>query len=171
VWSAAVIISPYLGPFIACWIVGHTSWRWTYWSLAILNAVAWLFIVFCMDETFYPRHISPGQFPIRKSRALRLLGIEQRKTNLIPNTFWQAGMSSWTAITKLPVLLNFVYYFMTFAWAIAANITIGVFVISLYNFTFDNLGKSSFSLACLNLSDLTLHSSVVPCSDPRHDSW
>lgn len=115
-------------------------------SLAILNAVAWLLIVFFMDETFYPRHLPAGQVPVRQSRILRVVGIEQWKTNLIPNTFWQAGMRSWTAITKLPVLLSCIYYFMTFAWVIAVNITIGVFVIPTYNFTFDNLGKFSFHL-------------------------
>lgn len=137
-----MILSPFLGPFIACWIVAHTTWRWAFWSLSILNAVAWLLIVFCMDETFYPRNLAAGQVPVRKSRMLRVLGIEQWRTNLVPNTFLQAGMRSWTAITKLPVLLSCIYYFMTFAWVIAVNITIGVFVIPAYHFTFDNLGKS-----------------------------
>lgn len=103
--------------------------------------MAWLLIVFFMDETFYPRHLAPGEVPLRKSRILRVLGIEQWKTKLIPNSFWQAGMRSWTAITKLPVLLSFVYYFMTFAWVIGVNITFGVFVIPAYNFTFDSLGE------------------------------
>jgi MFS family permease len=150
VWATSLILSPFLGPFIACWIVGHTSWRWAYWSLAILNAVAWILIVTCMDETFYPRHLPPGQTPVRRSRILRVLGIEQWKTGLIPNTLFQAGMRSWTAITKLPVFLSFIYYFLTFAWVIGVNITIGVFIIPLYKFSFNGLGKpSSFPKAVI----------------------
>ena len=82
-------------------------------------------------------------------------------------------MRSWTAITKLPVLLSFVYYFMTFAWVIAVNITIGVFVIPTYNFTFDNLGKFNFSLIELIgvTCCLTPDSSVVSCSYHWHHSW
>lgn len=142
VWATSVILSPFLGPFIGCFIVGHSSWRWAFWSLAILNGVAWLLIVCFMDETFYPRHLAPGQTPVRKSRWMRVLGIEQRKTGLVPNTFWQAGLRSWTAITKLPVLLSCIYYFATFAWVIGVNITASVFVIPAYNFNFDQLGKS-----------------------------
>lgn len=170
-WASSLIISPFLGPFIACWIVGHTSWRWAFWSLSVLNAVAWLLIVFCMDETFYPRHLATNQVPVRKSRLLRLLGVEQWKTNLIPNTFLQAGMRSWTAITKLPVLLSVVYYFMTFAWVIGVNITIGVFIIPAYNFTFDNLGECYLSPTALSASSLTHHSSHVLGSYNWHYSW
>jgi MFS family permease len=159
-----VILSPFLGPFIVCFIVSHITWRWAYWSLAILNAVAWLLIVLCMDETFYPRSLAQSQVPVRRSRVLRVLGIEQWKTKLIPNTFWQAGMRSWTAITKLPVLLSFLYYSMTFAWVIGVNITIGVFVIPAYHFTFDNLGESDLNLVGESNASLTNNSSRVPCS-------
>ena len=169
-WSTSLILSPFLGPFIACWIVGHTTWRWAFWSLAALNAVAWLLIVCCMDETFYPRHLAPGQVPVRRSRLLRVLGIEQWKTNLIPNTFLQAGIRSCTAITKLPVFLSCVYYFMTFAWVIGVNITIGVFIIPAYNFTFDNLGKCHLTFTGLSPSKLTSHSPHVPCSYRWHHS-
>jgi MFS family permease len=162
-----VLVSPFLGPFIACWIVGHSTWRWAFWSLAILNAVAWLLVIFFMDETFYPRHLSPGKYPVRKSRILRVLGIEQWKTNLVPNTFLQAGMRSWTAITKLPVFLACVYYFMTFAWVIGVNITIGVFIIPAYKFTFDNLGKLVSKWVGLECFLLTGDSSHVSCSDHR----
>lgn len=57
VWATAVILSPFLGPFIACFIVGHPTWRWAYWSLAILSAVAWLLIV-----AVYGRDILSTQF-------------------------------------------------------------------------------------------------------------
>lgn len=99
-----------------------------------------------MDETFYPRHSAPERAPVRKSRFLRVLGIEQWKTGLVRNTFLQAGLRSWTAITKLPVLLSFVYYFVTFAWVIGVNITAAVFIIPAYNFNFDNLGEFGMDL-------------------------
>jgi MFS family permease len=42
IWSGGVILSPYLGPLTAAFIIWHTTWRWAYGIYAILNGVGLL---------------------------------------------------------------------------------------------------------------------------------
>ncbi|KAL9109228.1 MAG: hypothetical protein Q9227_006153 [Pyrenula ochraceoflavens] len=132
IWSFAVILSPFLGPFCGAWIITKYSWNWCFWTLAIIDAVCWIMIVFCMDETFYRRDALPHLASQRSSRFLRLVGIEQWRKSLIGNSLGQAVSRPLIAISKLPVLLITVYYFFTFAWVIGINTTISIFIIPMY---------------------------------------
>ena len=89
-----------------------------------------------LDETFWPRD---GVQPVQKSRYLRLVGVEQRRTKLIPNSFFQAGKRLIVSLIKLPVLIGTIYYFFTFAWLIGNNITISVFIVAEYEFSYNQL--------------------------------
>ena len=138
IWSTALILSPFVGPLFAALIVQSASWRWAFWLVTLVDAVALILTVLFLDETFYPRHTG-APVPQPKSRFLRLLGIEQRRTHLIPNTFFGAAKRSLVAISKLPVLIATVYYFFTFAWVIGNNITISVFIVPEYHFNYNQL--------------------------------
>ena len=37
----SIILSPYLGPLIASFIVSGTTWRWTFWVCTILACIGW----------------------------------------------------------------------------------------------------------------------------------
>ena len=93
-----------------------------------------------MDETFYRRDVLPNQQPQRKSRWLRLVGVEQWRKNLIGNSLGQAVSRPLIAISKVPVFLITVYYFFTFAWVIGINTTISIFIIPLYHWGPKELG-------------------------------
>lgn len=95
-----------------------------------------------MDETIYNRGLARDQQPIPKSRILRLIGVEQWRSRHLRQTFPQALMRPITAISKLPVLLCTVYYFLNFAWVIGVNTTISIWLTSIYKFTPYNLGLS-----------------------------
>lgn len=136
IWSTALILSPFFGPFFAALIVQAASWRWAFWLVTMIDAVALILTVSFLDETFYPRD---GRVPTLKSRWLRLVGIEQRRTKLIPNSFWGAAMRPAVAISKLPVLIATVYYFFTFAWVISNNITVSIFIVPEYHFNYNQL--------------------------------
>ena len=138
VWSTALILAPFVSPLFTALIVGAGSWRWAFWLVTLVDAVALILTVLFLDETFYPRHAG-AQVPQPKSRYLRLVGIEQRRAHLIPNSFIGAAKRSVVAISKLPVLIATVYYFFTFAWVIGNNITISVFIVPEYQFTYDQL--------------------------------
>ena len=102
-----------------------------------------------MDETMYNRNLSRDQQPVPKSRLLRLAGVEQWRSRHSRQTFMQALMRPIIAISKLPVLLCTIYYFLNFAWIIGVNTTISIWLTSIYKFTPYNLGTS---ILCAPLS-------------------
>ena len=97
-------------------------------------AVALILIVSFMDETFYDRKIPRDQQPVRKSRILRVVGVEQFHSRHQRNTFLQAISRPAIAITKIPVILITLYYVFTFGWVIGLNATTGVFLKTVYHF-------------------------------------
>ena len=93
-----------------------------------------------MDETIYNRNLSQDQQPVPRSRLLRLIGVEQWRSRHLRQTFLQALMRPFIAISKLPVLFCTVYYFLNFAWVIGVNATISIWLTTFYKFTPYNLG-------------------------------
>ena len=140
IWSGAIIVSPYLGPLITAFIINKMDWPNAFWVNTGLTALCWLLVVCLMDETIYNRNLSRDQQPIPKSRLLRLVGIEQWKTRHTRQTFLQAIARPLVAISKIPVLLCTIYYFLNFAWIIGVNATISIWLTSIYKFTPYNLG-------------------------------
>lgn len=106
------------------------------------SAVCWLLILTFVDETFYDRQIPVAQQPKRKSRLLRLVGVEQWKTRHQRSSFGRALLRPFVAVFKLPVFLSFLYYVFTFAWVIGLNTQISVFLTSpkLYAFNDKDIG-------------------------------
>lgn len=111
IWSTAIILSPFLGPQFMAAIVSVTSWRKGMWlDFGIIALGLALTFVFG-DETFYPRHLMPDRIPKRKSRLLRVIGVEQYRTKYTTNTFWEAGSRLGYTALKLPVFLICLFYF------------------------------------------------------------
>lgn len=139
-WSGGIILSPYLGPFTAAFVIWKLSWRWAYWIYSILNAVGLILIVL-MDETYYDRTLSQEEQPEWKSRFLRIIGIERRPRG----TFLRSTTRPFIASSKIPVALIVVYYFLNFAWIIGVNATISTWLTTFYGFTPKGLGLFYFS--------------------------
>lgn len=147
IWSGFIVLSPYLGPFCASFIVWRSTWRWTYYLVAIVSALCWLAVLALVDETYYNRQIPADRLSERRSRLLRLIGIEQWKSRDQRSSFRQALLRPFLAIVKLPVLLSFGYYIFTFAWVIGLNTQISVFLTNpeLYAFNDKDLGLFYFA--------------------------
>ncbi|KAF2163170.1 hypothetical protein M409DRAFT_57831 [Zasmidium cellare ATCC 36951] len=140
IWSGGVILSPYLGPFTAAFVIWKLSWRWAYWIYSILNGVG-LGLILLIDETHYDRGIPTEQQPIWKSKALRMLGIERHPRG----SFLRSVSKPFVAICKIPVALIVVYYFLNFAWIIGVNATISTWLTTFYGFSPKGLGLFYFS--------------------------
>lgn len=157
VWSTAIILSPFLGPQFMAAIISVDSWRTGMWLCFGIIGLALALTVLFGDETFYPRHLMPDRIPPRKSRLLRLIGVEQTRTKYTTNTFLEAGSRLALTATKLPVFLICFFYFwdcrnalcapfgdlllnvITVPWTIGNNTTISVLIIPAYNFDYRNL--------------------------------
>ena len=131
----SIILSPYLGPLIASFIVSGTTWRWAFGVCTILSGIGW-FLVFGLDETLFDRNNPPvGQ----GSYINRLLGIQQAKT-WKQRSLLESFSRPLVVLTKLPVLTILVYYFLNFAWVIGVNTTVAIWLTNLYGFTPRDLG-------------------------------
>ena len=141
IWSGAILLSPNLGPLITAFIINKKPWPDAFWVNTGLMALSWLLVVAFMDETIYNRNIPSSKQTPPKSRLLRLIGTEQWKSRHNRQTFVQALMRPVIAISKVPVLLCTIYYFLNFAWVIGVNATISIWLTSIYKFTPYNLGE------------------------------
>ena len=132
----SIILSPYLGPLITSFIVSGTTWRWGFWVCTCLACISW-FLVFFLDETLFDR-IGPAVD--RGSYISRLSGVQQAKSWRQKSLLQTLGRPL-IAITKLPVLIILVYYFLNFAWVIGVNTTVSIWLTTLYDFSTRDLGK------------------------------
>ena len=135
----SIITSPYLGPLLTAFIVSGTTWRWAFWLCTILAGLSFV-LVFFMDETLFDRSKSASNVALSSSRWPRLLGIEQART-LQHRSFITSMLRPMTAITKLPVLLTVVYYFLNTAWVVGVNTTVSIWLTDFYHFTPRGIGR------------------------------
>ncbi|KPI45407.1 uncharacterized protein AB675_479 [Cyphellophora attinorum] len=136
IWSTAIILSPFLGPQFMAAILSVTGWRvgmWLCFGIIMLGVVT---TVAVGEETFYPRHLHADNAPQRKSRLMRLIGVEQCRDHWTTNTFLESGTRLVKTISRLPVLLVCIFYLFDFAWTIANNTTISALIIPTYNFNY-----------------------------------
>lgn len=139
-WSGGIVVAPYLSPMIEAFIIWKNDWRWGFLVYAILNVVGWLAIVIYAEETWYPRNASRTKAE-KGPKWRRLIGIEQWPEMRIHGpTFMQAAARPFIAISKIPVLLAVVFYFLNFAWVIGVNATTAVWLTSIYGFNGRDLG-------------------------------
>ncbi|KAH8431081.1 putative MFS transporter [Aspergillus melleus] len=134
-----IILSPYLGPLLTSFIVADVSWRWAFWLCTIMSAVAFL-LVFLLDETLFERK---GQQVPRGSYFARLTGAQQVQL-WRQRSFLQCVMRPIVAITKIPVLIVLIFYFLSFAWVIGVNTTIGIWLTNDYGFSTRGIGYFYF---------------------------
>lgn len=80
-----------------------------------------------------------SEFP-EGSRIQRLLGITQAKSSY-QRSLSESLMRPIVAITKLPVLLTVIYYFLNFAWVIGVNTTVSIWLTEFYGFKPDDIGE------------------------------
>jgi MFS family permease len=82
IWVAIFILSPYLGPFFANFIVAGTGdWRAVFWLVFGICCLDLVLILLICDETYYERTVPIDQQPPRPqtllARLSRVLGIWQ----------------------------------------------------------------------------------------------
>ncbi|KAL9603196.1 MAG: hypothetical protein Q9179_002297 [Wetmoreana sp. 5 TL-2023] len=145
IWQASVILSPYAGPLLASFMTISLSWRWPFWIYAIETGICLIAVIALLDETFYDRQIHPSKQAPRASRLLRLLGVEQWRSRYLRNTFWQAMSRALKTIANPVVFITDFYYACTFAWVVAINATLTLFVTPLYNFGPKQIGFFFFA--------------------------
>lgn len=140
-WSGGIVVAPYLSPMVEAFITWKADWRWGYLAYSLLNVIGLVLILAFADETWYNRQHTDIEKPVKGPKWRRLLGIEQWSTMRTHGpTFVQAATRPLIAISKLPILLAMIYYFLNFSWVIGVNATSTVWLTSIYGFDGRDLG-------------------------------
>lgn len=142
IWAAFIILSPYLGPLLTAFIINTQKWNVAFGVYTAITGLCLIMAIMLVDETYYDRRIPADKQPEKKSRLMRLIGVEQFRTRHLRNTFGQAVMRPVRVFLKPTVFLSTVYYCFTFAWVVGINTTLSIFVTPLYNFGPKQIGKS-----------------------------
>lgn len=61
VWTLLTNTGAFWESFIGCYVVADGGWTWAFKAAAILNGITFLWMIFCMPETIYPRRGPPQQ--------------------------------------------------------------------------------------------------------------
>ena len=156
IWASFIILSPYFGPLFAAFMISKISWRWPFWVYTIEAGLCLLAIIFFAEETYYDRSIPMSAQPVRRSRFLRVIGVEQWRSRHQRNTFGQAFMRIVRVISKPTVAISVLYYLFTFAWVVGINTTLSIFITAPpWNFGPKQIGESRITPLSSN--------SLLPC--------
>lgn len=93
-------------------IISVDNWRTGMWLDFGIITFALIVTVVVVDETFYPRHLPMDQIPASKSRVMRLIGIEQIRSNWTTNSLVEAGERLAKTLIRLPVFFTCLFYFI-----------------------------------------------------------
>lgn len=161
IWAAFIILSPYMGPLFAAFIITTRAWPIPFWvyfaevgwpcpEMTIANSLvqtvlALIMTVLFVEETYYDRRIAPSEQPPKGSRIEQLVGIAQYRTRHLRNSFGQACMRPIRVILKPTVFLSTIYYMLTFAWVVGINTTLSIFLTPLYQFGPKQIGFFYFT--------------------------
>ena len=134
IWSAFIVLSPYMGPMLAAFITSTQIWQWAFGVYAIETGLCLIAIALFVEETYYDRKNTQFELVPNAPRWKRMLGIQQWQTGYIINTPLDAVMRPLQVVVKPVVFLSMIYYMLTFAWVVGVNTTLSIFVGPLYGF-------------------------------------
>ncbi|KAI0177953.1 major facilitator superfamily domain-containing protein [Pestalotiopsis sp. NC0098] len=145
IWASFFVISPYIGPLLAAFMIATKPWPTPFWVYTAETGVCLILTALLLEETFYDRRIPQAEQPPRGSRPARLLGIAQFRSRHLRNSFGQACMRIVRVILKPTVIISNFYYLMTFAWVVGINTTLSIFLGPVYGFGLKAIGFFYFT--------------------------
>lgn len=77
IWSGAILLSPFMGPLLAAFIVNTQIWQWAFGIYAIETGLCLITIILFVDETYYDRKTAQPDLVPNGPRWQRMLGIQQ----------------------------------------------------------------------------------------------
>ncbi|KAH7033746.1 major facilitator superfamily domain-containing protein [Microdochium trichocladiopsis] len=173
IWVAFVILSPYLGPLIAAFIISTEPWPVAFWVYFAICAIALISTALFVSETYYDRRIPIADQPPPASRIAQVVGIAQYRTRHQRTTITEALKRSALTITRPTMILCCLYAMLTFAWVIGINTTLSVFLTPLYGFGFRQIGFFYFApIVAAILGEIVghwLHDAIAGWYIKKHD--
>ena len=110
--SAFFIISPYMGPLLAAFMLDTQPWPVPFWVYTAETAACLILIIFFLEETYYDRAIPAAEQPPLGSRVGRLVGVVQWRSRHLLNSLPQACWRVASVLLKPTIFLSCIYYMM-----------------------------------------------------------
>ncbi|KAK5131682.1 hypothetical protein LTR08_000736 [Meristemomyces frigidus] len=129
IWVFCLLGGPFLGPFVAAWLITAVDWRADYGVLAGLHCVSTLLVIVFGDETLYERGNPQPKERGLMGRAKLLLGITGLKAKGRPGFFTVAKDIARIQLSPQIFFITAVYVMVLVAWVIGVNITISQLVV------------------------------------------
>ncbi|KIW03181.1 uncharacterized protein PV09_05408 [Verruconis gallopava] len=144
-WAGPVIVSPFIGPMLASFMMTTTSWRWPFWLYTILNAIALVLAVLFLDEPLFDRETPNAERLDCGSRWQRLLGIPQWRSRHLRPGLLSCLARPLVILNKIPLLLILLWGYFNYAWVIGVNTTTAIWLTTIYHFQPVSLGCFYFA--------------------------
>ncbi|KAF9892637.1 hypothetical protein FE257_001039 [Aspergillus nanangensis] len=145
IWSGFIVLSPYLGPLLAAFIINTQKWQWAFGVYSIETGLCLIAIILFVDETYYDRKTSQPDLVPNGPRWKRMIGMQQFQAKYIKNSPLDAAKRPVIMFFKPVVFLATLYYMLTFAWVVGINTTLSIFVGPLYGFGPKQIGFFYFT--------------------------
>ena len=128
-WVFCLLGGPFLGPFIAAWLIQAVSWRADYGVLAALHGLSTILVIVFGDETLYDRSNPQKRGTGLVARMKLLVGITGHKA--------QGRPSPWNVTKDLLIIqikpqiffITVIYVMVLVAWVIGVNTTVSQLVL------------------------------------------
>jgi len=112
IWASFFVISPYMGPLLAAFMLTTQPWPVPFWVLTALCGTCFVLVTLFLRETYYDRRIPEAEQPPRGNRISQLTGLAQFKSRHLRNTFPQAVWRVVSILTKPTIVLICFYYIL-----------------------------------------------------------
>jgi MFS family permease len=128
-WVFCLLGGPFLGPFIAAWLIQAVSWRADYGVLAGLHGLSTILVVVLGDETLYDRHNPQKRQTGLVARVKLLIGVTGYRAQGRPSPV--EVIKDLLAIQIKPQIffLTVIYVMVLVAWVIGVNTTVSQLVL------------------------------------------
>lgn len=128
-WVIFLLGTPFLGPFIAAWLIQVVSWRADFGVLAALHGFSTLLVTLLGDETLYDRNNPQKRLTGLLGRVKLLTGVSGYKVQGRPNLI--KVIEDLLAIQVRPqiLLITVLYVMVLVAWMIGLVATVSQLVL------------------------------------------
>jgi MFS family permease len=130
-WVFCLLGGPFLGPFIAAWLIQAVSWRADYGVLAGLHVISTILVIVFGDETLYDRTGSNPQTNQTgiTGRVKLLVGLAGYKAQGRPTLIKVVKDLLIIQIKPQILFITVLYVMVLVAWVIGVNTTISQLVL------------------------------------------
>lgn len=112
IWASFFVMSPYMGPLLAAFMMTTQSWPIPFWVYTAETGLCLILISLFLRETYYDRRIPAAEQPSVGNRVESVLGIAQFRSRHLRNSFLQAVWRCVSVLLKPTMLLANFYYML-----------------------------------------------------------